>query len=281
MTDKILSRDELLQEESLLPRELSAIHKTTVQNEVHELQATIENNQEASDVVLAPIVDATLLDDAHNDLVSIAALKTTPRERRVAIASSSSLSVEGSGDDSDEQQVKSKATIIDDAVDLNESDENDSNTAAERRQGKAPKSLGNESDDDSSDESSSVSKVLHSVVEAVELSTEVNRNIQSFRDAVAESTAIRQTRSRAAGRVAAASPVGDRLLMADSDGLGDEDETHQATRSAFMVSAVVGYGCILGVLCGTMLMVGICLVLDRVRRVGQEYMIPGEIEQCL
>lgn len=109
-----------------------------------------------------------------------------------------------------------------------------------------------EDEDDGNDAKPSVSTfasqasdVLQSVVDAVELSTDLNRALQSFHDAEAENAAIRQTRSGSAGPTTAVPVVPSNVdgLLVAAEAKASTLDTASAARSRHdnLIKAVLGY----------------------------------------
>lgn len=141
-----------------------------------------------------------------------------------------------------------------------ESAENDSNTAAETTSGR------NQSDDDDEnvedDTKSSASELLHTVVEAVRLGTDLQDAMHSFRDIDAENASIRQARSRSAAAAAAVA-----LAAAHASLDGDQHAAVTGARSdrpVLLLPALAGYGSVVLAL-SVVLMVGVWLVYRRVQ----------------
>lgn len=302
VVEPVVSRSELLHAESLLPPVAEQTPASNIAAEVNEAQVISENKLEASEQVLAPIVGAQLLEDA--DLGQIAPI--TVRKARVLEQTVDHTTYEGSGDDSAESAVvvHASAKVVDDSAESAEADddrskiivlpagglpiavtnqtaenrvaatldssaeseENDSNTAAEKH-GTPTSGRSQSDDDDDKDDSNSISAsdVLQTVVEAVHLGTDLNNAKQTFRDSETESASIRQARSRSAAAAAA-----DALAASDA-GLDGAD--HAATTAVAgarsghpvnFVTAVAGYGSVVATLSAA-LVVGMWLVYRRMQ----------------
>lgn len=150
-----------------------------------------------------------------------------------------------------------------------ESAENDSNTAAEtndtrtRTHATSGRNQSDDDDDDDEDDTkSSASELLHTVVEAVRLGTDLQDAVHSFRDIDAENASIRQARSRSAAAAAAVA-----LAAAHASLDGDQHAAVTGARSdrpVLLLSALAGYGIVVLAL-SVVLMVGVWLVYRRVQ----------------
>lgn len=148
-----------------------------------------------------------------------------------------------------------------------ESAENDSNTAAEtndtRTRTHATSGRNQSDDDDDEDDTkSSASELLHTVVEAVRLGTDLQDAMHSFRDIDAENASIRQARSRSAAAAAAVA-----LAAAHASLDGDQHPAVTGARSdrpVLLLPALAGYGSVVLTL-SVVLMVGVWLVYRRVQ----------------